>query len=176
MFNFRLKCPIILEVLINQYSTVTLTTDNTSNKGARSKKTRMKHPYTGYSKCVYRLKKFNGGGQMQSIFLLNILTRRSRKFRVQSNSSRLKSQQRKIYIYTSKFDGHNLFTIMTTTRLVRLDVVKAVYTRAAITEYVANVARFLGSEVDSISGIVPMVQSQHKSHGNISNQALMLTR
>jgi hypothetical protein len=69
-----------------------------------------------------------------------------------------------------------VFTIMTTTRLIRLDVVKTVYTRAAITEYVAKVAKFLGSEVDSTSGMVPIVQSQHKSHGNISNHALMLTR
>lgn len=65
---------------------------------------------------------------------------------------------------------------MTTTRLVRLDVVNAVYTRAATTEYVANVARFLGSDVDSTSGTVPMVQSQHRSHGNINSQAFTLTR
>jgi hypothetical protein len=61
-------------------------------------------------------------------------------------------------------------------RLVRFDVVNAVYMRAMITVYVAKVARFLGSDVDSTSGIVPMVQSQHKSHGNISNQALTLTK
>lgn len=69
-----------------------------------------------------------------------------------------------------------IFTMMTTMRLVRFDVVKAVYTRAAITAYVAKVARFLGSEADSTSGMVPMVQSQHRSHGNISNHAFTLTR
>lgn len=61
-------------------------------------------------------------------------------------------------------------------RLVRFDVVKAMYTRVAITTYVARVARFLGSEVDSTSGMVPIVQSQHRSHGNINNHALTLTR
>lgn len=61
-------------------------------------------------------------------------------------------------------------------RFVRFEVVMAVYARAMTTAYVANVARFLGSEVDSTSGTVPMVQSQHKSHGNISSHAFTLTR
>lgn len=69
-----------------------------------------------------------------------------------------------------------VITIMTAVRLDRLDVVNAVYTRAATTAYVAKVARFLGSEVDWISGTVPMVQSQHRSHGNISSHAFTLTK
>lgn len=39
-------------------------------------------------------------------------------------------------------------------------------------EYKVNVAIFRGSKIDSISGIVPIVQSQHRSEGNINNHIL----
>ncbi len=57
-----------------------------------------------------------------------------------------------------------------------LFVVKAVYPRSPKIRKVAKVAPFRGSRIDSIKGIVPMVQSQHKSHGNNNSHKLTLIR
>lgn len=51
-----------------------------------------------------------------------------------------------------------------------LSVLNATQSRAINSKYVAIVAKFLVSNIVSTKGTVPIVQSQHKSHGNNSNQ------
>lgn len=51
-----------------------------------------------------------------------------------------------------------------------LSVWKAIQMSAVSRLYVANVAKFRTSAILSIKGTVPIVQSQHKSQGNNSNQ------
>ena len=67
----------------------------------------------------------------------------------------------------SHFDIH---TIIMTADCCRLSVLNANHNSVVTMPYVNNVPMFLTSAKLSTSGTVPIVQSQHKSHGNNSNQ------
>lgn len=63
--------------------------------------------------------------------------------------------------------GH---TVMIMEELLRFVLVNEYHARHATINATANVSKFLGSPMDSIKDIVPIVQSQHKFDGKMSNR------
>lgn len=64
------------------------------------------------------------------------------------------------------------FTVIIMEELVRFVLVNEYHDSNTTINATASVSKFLGSVMDSISGIVPIVQSQHKFDGKMSNQIL----
>lgn len=63
-----------------------------------------------------------------------------------------------------------VLTMMMAADLCWLSVLNAIQSNASNNEYVASVVKLRASKNVSTKGTVPIVQSQHKSHGNTSNQ------
>lgn len=63
-----------------------------------------------------------------------------------------------------------VLTMMMAADLCWLSVLNATQSNASNNEYVASVVKLRTSKNVSTKGTVPIVQSQHKSHGNRSNQ------
>lgn len=63
-----------------------------------------------------------------------------------------------------------VLTMMMAADLCWLSVLNAIQSNASNNVYVASVVKLRASKNVSTKGTVPIVQSQHKSHGNTSNQ------